>query len=187
MEKHKEELFAEWVRSFNQARRAEWIAWLCGLFVWMIQCIFRNNSFADWIVVLIGMFFFMWLFSVSFLKSYTHIDGKNAKQKQPIWDVVYRMPFSIDAYYRVVEKEFRKVIVLSGIVIFLLMEVMIFENIAWSDYGWKFSFYHTLSGEIICKNILIGGLTTIFVTGMMYLEFYICKRRNIKYFQSKGK
>ena len=97
------------------------------------------------------------------------------------------MPFSIDAYYKVVEKAFRKVMFWSGIGIFLLMEVVIFFDITWSDYGWDFCFHDTLTGANICRNILVGILIAAFVIGVMYLGFYICKRRNIKYFQDKTK
>lgn len=191
MERKKEELLSEWVESFNQSKRNWSMACLCGMFFWTMSEFTQGerwgnaNDMGNWIVMLVGIALISVLYAVSFSKCYTQVEGKHLKPVQQIWDVVYRMPFSFDAYYKKIAGIFRKVVCCTGIGIFLLMEAGMFLNITWGAKGWNIHVGVELSGVSVLKIVFWGIAVAAFAMGMMYVGFYVCKRRNFIYFQKK--
>lgn len=191
MERKKEELLSEWVESFNQSKRNWSMVCLCGMFFWTISEFTQGerwgnaNDMGNWIVMLAGIAFISVLYAVSFSRCYTQVEGKHLKPVQQIWDVVYRMPFSFDVYYQIIARLFRKIVCCSGAGIFLLMEAGSFLDITWGEKGWNVHICVELSAASILKNVFLGMGAATFAMGMMYVGFYVCKRRNFMYFQRK--
>lgn len=189
----KEALFAEWVEYYNQKKRTWCIAWIDGTFLWMLSAFHQGNrwenyhSMRDWGLMLTGMCILSFLFSFSYLKCYTQIEGKDTGAGQMIWDVVYRMPFSVEEYYKIVAKSFQKAVSFIGVGIFLLLEAGLFIKITKEKKYWDIQFSHPLSQEFIIQNLLVGVLVVGTLTAVMYLGFFLCKQWNIKYLNDRKK